>query len=227
MTNTNIITARPVVPTAYSQLIQPVSVSIPFSGFYETCIAAELNQAIESAIEWENEQNGTSLTSEDYEINWRAMYRDTARAIADFYPDYIFSRTGVWISCLYDSMNSPVEYNFYNDSIICNIPRHDLYKLLSWLETNHPGFFREYVKCRFSPCSGWAPLYPADLDQWGHEDSWDDAQLSVILEAVDKAANGEYPDYYITLEGEYWDRVSGDFDPWQYMTRRESDDMEA
>lgn len=217
MTNTNTISRPTAALTSIAVMVQPVEIEIPFTGFYNTCIGVELDDAVTHEIESINEEEGLSLTSDDFDISYSDMFEAAAKSIAEYYPEWLEKLTGVEISCEFKALESPREYNFYNDAIICNIPRHDIYKLLSWLEDNHPGFFAEYVKARMTPRDGWAPLYPAELAAWGHEDTWKPAQLSLILAAVNAAALGEYPEYYDTLEGSWVD--SCDFCAADFMTR--------
>ena len=205
MTNTNTISRPTAALTPAAAMVQPVEIEIPFTGFYNTMIGAELDDAVTHEIESINEEEGLNLTEYDFDISYSDMREEAAESIAEYYPEWLEGLTGVEISCEFKALESPREYNFYNDAIICNIPRHDIYKLLSWLEDNHPGFFAEYVKARMTPRDGWAPLYPAELSFWGHEDTWKPAQLSLVLAAVNAAALGEYPEYYDTLEGSWAD----------------------
>lgn len=220
MTNTNIISRPAAALTSIAAMVQLVEIEIPFTGFYNTMIGAELDDAVTHEIESINEEEGLSLTSDDFDISYSDMFEAAAESIAEYYPEWLEDLTGVEISCEFKGLESPREYNFYNDAIICDIPRHDIYNLLSWLEDNHPGFFAEYVKERMTPRDGWAPFYPAELSSWGHPDSWKPAQLSLVLAAVNAAALGEYPEYYDTLEGSWADRCLSNF--WganSFMTR--------
>lgn len=220
MTNTNIISRPAAALTSIAAMVQLVEIEIPFTGFYNTMIGAELDDAVTHEIGSINEEEGLNLTEDDFSIDFFGMRYSAAESIAEYYPEWLEGLTGVEISCEFKALESPREYNFYNDAIICNIPRHDIYKLLSWLEDNHPGFFAEYVKERMTPRDGWAPFYPAELSSWGHPDSWKPAQLSLVLAAVNAAALGEYPEYYDTLEGSWADRCLSNF--WganSFMTR--------
>lgn len=54
--------------------------------------------------------------------------------------------------------------------------------------------FAGYVRKRFTPASGWAPFYPADVREWGPVTSWNAAQIGVLLDFV-------CPDRHLTEYG--------------------------
>lgn len=44
--------------------------------------------------------------------------------------------------------------------------------------------FAGYVRKRFTPASGWAPFYSADVREWGPVTTWNAAQVGVLLDFI-------------------------------------------
>lgn len=194
-------------------------VYLPFGGFYESILSAELDNDVTREIETINEEEGLNLTSDDFDIDYSELFEDTAEGIAEHFPYWILKNTGVDISATFVELWRPRFYNFETDRIYCDIPRDDIRKLLTWLDTEYPGYFREYVRKTLEPCSGFIPLYSNNLTDWGDFDKWDNVQLSQVLEAVSSVITGNGDSWYDTLEGDYWDQAAGNYSISDYMTR--------
>lgn len=194
-------------------------VYLPFGGFYESILSAELDNDVTREIETINEEEGLNLTSDDFDIDYSELFEDTAEGIAEHFSYWILKNTGVDISATFVELWRPQFYNFETDRIYCDIPRHDIQKLLTWLDTEHSGYFREYVRKTLEPRSGFIPLYSNNLTDWGDFDKWDNVQLSQVLEAVSSVITGNGDSWYDTLEGDYWDQAAGNYSISDYMTR--------
>ena len=114
--------------------------------------------------------------------------------------------------------------NYETDRIYCDISRDDVCKLLTWLEAERPGYFREYVRKTLEPYDGFIPFYSNNLTDWRDFDTWDNVQLSQVLEAVSSALTSDCDNWYDTVEGDYWDWAAGNYSISDYMTRREKEE---
>jgi len=194
-------------------------VYLPFSGFYESVLMEELESDVAREIEWINENEGLNLTDDDFGVDYSALCLDTAEGLAEHFPYWILKNTGVDISVKFAELYRPRFYNYETDRIYCDISRDDVRKLLTWLEAERPGYFREYVRKTLEPYDGFIPFYSNDLTDWGDFDKWDNVQLSQVLEAVSSALTSDCDNWYDTLEGDYWDQAAGNYSISDYMTR--------
>lgn len=195
------------------------NVFIPFCGFYETNLAADIDDDISREIEWFTEGKGVDLTSEDFDVDYRRLYKDVAQGLADYFPEWIKEHTGITISSEFTELHRPREYNFATDKIFCDIPYRSIKKLLNWLNKQDDRFFEAYVFDCFMPRSGFVPFYSNRLSEWGAFNTWTCVQLSVVLAAVNQYITGEYPEHYDTLEGRFYDHWRGNNSISDYMTR--------
>lgn len=198
---------------------QLANVYLPFCGFYESIIAAAIDDEIQREIEYFSEDEAMQLSYDDFDVNYHELHTDIAKELADYYPARIKDHTGLDISCQFEELWSPREYNFETDRVYCVIPNHDINRLLNWLISQSKEFFPAYVEKKLKPCSGFIPFYDNDVKSWGHFDSWDNVQKSIVLEAVNKFIEGEYPDFYDTLTGDFWDYWNGHSSISFYMIR--------
>lgn len=194
-------------------------VFLPFSGFYETNLAADIEDDISREID-DAETQGVALGYDDFDIDYQALYSDIARGIADYFPDWIKSGTELDIRCRFIELWRPREYNFETDRIYCDIPRVDIKNLLNWLNEHDPYYFSSFVYNYFMPRSGFIPFYSNRLVEWEAFETWNDVQLSVVLAAVNQYITGEYPEYCDTLEGQFYEHWRGNNSVSDYMQLR-------
>lgn len=201
-------------------------VYIPFSGFYESVLMEELEGDVAREIERinENENEGLNLTDDNFGVDYSALCLDTAKGFAEHFPKWILKNTGVAISLKFAELYRPRFYNYETDRIYCDISRDDVCKLLTWLEAERPGYFREYVRKTLEPYDGFIPFYSNNLTDWRDFDTWDNVQLSQVLEAVSSALTSDCDNWYDTVEGDYWDWAAGNYSISDYMTRREKEE---
>ena len=197
---------------------QLANVYLPFGGFYEN-FSCLLDDDIQREIEYLSEEENTDLYFDDFNVDYTAAYLDISKDYAAFYPRWIKKHTGLDISCEFIELWSPREYNFMTDRIYAYIPKLDLLSLINWPYRKAPDLLPQYVQTKFKSRPGFIPFYDNDIRNWGSFFQWDDIQLSTMLEAVSFQIEGEHPEFYDSLEGEFWDYWSGNNSVSFYMSR--------
>ena len=196
---------------------------IPFDGFYESFITAAFEDAVNAALTHYEEADDCELTTEelgdcagDCAIS-AADAVEIARAWVDRYEDYLSDAANDLADeneqqdriCLrfasYNTEAKPAGYWPWGDEEkpVAYISKADLRRLRKLAAQAPAAFhadiyetcdFAGYVRKRFTPASGWAPFYPADVREWGPVTSWNAAQIGVLLDFV-------CPDRHLTEYG--------------------------
>ena len=186
---------------------------IPFDGFYMSFIAAAFEDAVDDLLECYEDADDSGLTAEELKncagdcIISAADAVEIARAWVDRYEDYLSGAANDLaeagdrqdqIRLRFVSYNAETNaYGYWpwgdEERPIAYISKADLRRLRK-LAAQAPSSYHEdicedvdfagYVRKRFTPASGWAPFYSADVREWGPVTSWDTAQLSVLLDFV-------------------------------------------
>ncbi len=133
-----------------------------FPGFYNTVFEYS-NE--EEDINYYNEENGTNLNWDDF--NWdykeyeervsQAFVNELEREMKDLLP----------IKIEYESLYSPREYNFTNDSI--NITVEVDLKQLTGLIKERSEEAAKYFKDKYTSCSGFISFHSPYLEDWLNE----------------------------------------------------------
>jgi hypothetical protein len=184
---------------------------IPFSGFYETLHAAELDRAEEQFFE---DSNGhplpgvTALSQRFYlACDYQKVHAQYARAYCESFAEN-FELKGLE----FESLDSPKEYNFTTDRIFANIPRATVRAV--YKNINIPAL-RIFVRDNFTSRDGFASYYSGDLDTWGSVDTWDHNQLGALFSVfVDEQSDTGDLDGYAQID--LMENCSGNgyFDNW-------------
>lgn len=134
-----------------------------FPGFYGTIFEYE-NEEFD--IENYNEENNTDLNFDDFEFNYKDYYNRVAKKCCEIIErelKHLFPS----VSVKFESLVSPREYNFTNDSINVeiSIDNQDFETMLTYLKTNKKEF-KGYIKEMYSNCSGFISFYSTDYKVW-------------------------------------------------------------
>ena len=149
--------------------------TIPFSGFYESLHSSAIDDSI-------NQEFSDDQGIENAELSYRACDSMQCGNVRNEYAKEYASNFGHEFgikSLSFESMQSPREYNFSTDRIICNI---DYAELCGIIKTFDLKAFAEFVRERFTSRDGFISFYPAELSEWGKVESWDHNQIGTALE---------------------------------------------
>ncbi len=191
--------------------LQPVQ--IPFDGFYNSYLTAAFDDAVNAALTYNEEADDCELTAEELEACARdcvisnADAVEIARAWVDRYEDYLTDAANDLADendqqdqirlrfASYSAEAYPAGYWPWGDEErpVAYVSKADLRRLRKIAAQAPAGYhedicetvdFAEYVRKRFTPASGWAPFYPADVHEWGSVTTWNAAQIGVLLDFI-------------------------------------------
>jgi hypothetical protein len=167
-----------------TELIHPISVEIPFPGFYESRLDATIDQALEQ--DHEDYENGEV----PYVEYWEIPYYNAPWAYIPM--KELMRKMGVlYLECLsellefpvkFELIDSPREYNYGTDRLFAHIAQSDLIKMHEIIITDHHVKWCEYVKKSCSHRSGFVSHYSDNAEEWGQDlEKWDHNQWYHVL----------------------------------------------
>lgn len=154
-----------------------ITLNIPFQGFYNSVHNSIIDDA-ENQLFTDRDTdctNNNDLQSHFYnKCDYKKLFTDYSKAYAESFRDEFNIPSLKFIS-----LNSPREYNFSTDVIECSINRVDILKIYENADkTRLAAFVTEHCTSR----SGFHSFYSPDFKVWDYVDSWDHAQLSLLLQ---------------------------------------------
>lgn len=185
-------------------MVDSVIVNLPFfPGFYESSLSGTLDNAEEQHASNEAEREESReyypetyqpeelrLDSSDYaEILMGAMdYGAAHRAMAAAYVDSFDNWASEALntapgSFVFESMDSPREYNFTTDRVYVTVSLATMESLYNAID---PAVLREAIEARHTSRSGFISFYSNDLDEWQGKafDEFDHNEYGTILAAA-------------------------------------------
>lgn len=186
------------------EAVETVIVNLPFfPGFYESMLSRTLDHAEERQGECDAEKEGSEeyypetyqpeklrLSAADYcDIMLDCMdYRGAHEAMAKDYCDAFDSWAAQNIgtpegSFVFESMDSPREYNFTTDRVYCTVPLSVMEQLRSGIDHST---MAEMIKERHSSRSGFISFYSNDVASWDDKETadFDHNELGTVLSAA-------------------------------------------
>ena len=112
-----------------------------FNGFYNTLFENLIDNAAEFAIDDYNEQNNTNLVYDDFNFNFDSIMQEICKDAVSKIEEKL-NEIGINCSIKYDTLISPREYNFSNDSINIEINFKKFSQVIEILEQNFDSFSR-------------------------------------------------------------------------------------
>jgi hypothetical protein len=152
------------------------TVCIPFSGFYESIHSDNIDDVEERLC---SDDHGEVDSTAAHELYMACDYRKVFLHYAQEYAhDFaIFSEVP---SLKFVALDSPREYNFRTDEIICEISEADVLKMFDTTPRE------ELVDCataRHTSRDGFSSFYDPDISTWGDPLEWDQVQLTTLMQA--------------------------------------------
>ena len=164
--------------------------TIPFDGFYESFISADIDHQIGQQIEWDsdiydlNEDEQQVLWDNYLDINRSYFYNQIAEDYTNFYIDELNERLkGFELKATYKFFTSPREYNFTTDRIFIEIEENHAIDFIKYIIKNYKKELEEKIKDRFTSRSGFISNYKNSLDLWIDDYSeWDFNMIGTCFE---------------------------------------------
>jgi len=138
-----------------------------FPGFYGTIFEPnEEEQEIDHINEIRQEKGFEPLEFDHFEFDYNSYMKEVSQNFCEFIERELKHILGKNIEVNFQSIYSPKEYNFSNDSINCEIVLNKtiLAKIKKYLKKNKQDF-EEYLK-KFKSCSGFISFYDHYFDTW-------------------------------------------------------------
>ena len=179
-----------------------------FNGFYNTLFVDLIDNATDNAIEWYNEDNNTSLNYDDFNFDFASIQREICKDAVSKIEEKL-NEIGINCSIKYETLVSPREYNFSNDSINIEINFKKFSQVIEILEQNFDSF-TQYIKDNYTSCSGFISSHSSYASDW-MEDLREDAEneahkVGAVLDFILQEIEG-YKDedlYYELCENAYF-----------------------
>ena len=167
--------------------------TIPFDGFYESFISADIDHQIGQQIEWDsdiydlNESEQQILWDSYLSVNRSYFYNQIAEDYTNFYIDELNERLeGFTLKATYKCFESPREYNFTTDRIFIEIEENHAIDFIKYIIKNYKKELEEKIKDRFTSRSGFISSYKNSLDLWIDDYSeWDCNMIGTCFELFD------------------------------------------
>ena len=174
-------------------------IKIPFSGFYDSIHSSNIEYELDNNIFTDRESgmiNNDRLSELAYDaIDWNELHLDYAREYVDNFNNKFD------LNLVFESMDSPKEYNYITDRIFCEINKKQLKQLVK--QTSKENLDKQ-AKVMFTSCDGFASFYDNNYLTWGEIETWDFNQLYCLLIAwidtnhskIDYNDSGDAEDWY-------------------------------
>ena len=170
--------------------------TIPFDGFYESFISADIEHQIGQQIEWDSDiyelnVNEEKILWDNYlSINRSSFYSQIAEDYTNFYIDdlnaklnYAYPDHGFTLNAKFSLLTSPREYNFSTDRIFIDIEKNHAIDFIKYIIKHYKKELEEKIKERFTSRSGFWSHYKNGLDLWTQDYSeWDHNQIGTCFE---------------------------------------------
>ena len=167
--------------------------TIPFQGFYNSFIDADIENEIDSLTQYYSESyelndNEEQLLSNSFlSVNNNNFYNEICKDYTSFYIDKLNERIKDFtLKATYKCFISPKEYNFETDRIFIEIEENHCIEFIKYIIKNYKKELEEKIKQRFTSRDGFWSHYKNGLDLWTQDYSeWDHNQIGTCFELFD------------------------------------------
>lgn len=201
-------------------MTEKLSCLIPFSGFYGTLHESEFDKALENMFDPEG--SGASYSGKlamrfSDTVDWRAAQTSYAKEYAQNFA------AALGVSCEWEEMVCPREYNFTTDRIFAKFDAAELRAMFARADIR--AGLDLVAADMFTSRSGFISYYSPNVDSWGDNiRDWDYNQRGALLRAAANVviADGEKFDQWQELELMEYARCNGAIDGylWDNATDR-------
>ena len=167
--------------------------TIPFDGFYESFISADIDHQIGQQIEWDcdiydlNESEEEILYNNYLTVNTSYFYNQIAEDYTNFYIDQLNETLeGFTLKATYKCFESPREYNFKTDRIFIEIEENHAVDFIEHIVKNYKKELENKIEDRFKSRSGFISFYKNSIDLWAKDfKEWDCNMIGTCFELFD------------------------------------------
>ena len=167
--------------------------TIPFDGFYESFISADIDHQIGQQIEWDcdiydlNETEEEILYNNYLTVNTSYFYNQIAEDYTNFYIDELNEKLeGFTLKATYKCFESPREYNFETDRIFIEIEENHAVDFIKHIVQNYKKELENRIEDRFRSRSGFISFYKNSIDLWPKDfKEWDCNMIGTCFELFD------------------------------------------
>lgn len=194
-----------------TQVIEMISVQLPFSGFYESIWNRAIDQEEESFCEyqdsdkWPSFENIAALPSNlQPDTGWPGLaeilfdnsryavaYEALAKDYADSFWDVIATELGQPIPHEWECMQSPREYNFTTDRLFTKIPLAAMQAIFDAMtaDSDSREKLESVIEARCTSRDGFISFYSNDAAEWLAKPlaDWDHNECEILLESFIEA----------------------------------------
>lgn len=181
--------------------------TIPFAGFYNSIHNANIddaeNQLFTDRDTGTENNEGLQARFSDKCDYWK-VYDKYARVYAEhFAEDFKIP------SLKFVELDSPREYNYSTDVIVCSISRADLRAVYKSVDKKE---LADHVRENCTSRSGFMSFYDPDLSTWGYVDKWEMPQIKLLLDVHCAGEVGDFSEHEVYCMESY--SGNGYFDNW-------------
>ena len=167
--------------------------TIPFCGFYNSIIDADIENEIDSLTQYYSESyelndNEEQLLSNSFlSVNNNNFYNEICKDYVSFYIDKLNERIKDFtLKGTYKCFISPKEYNFETDRIFIEIEENHCIDFIKYIIKNYKKELDKKIKERFTSRSGFISFYENNLESWTNNyKEWDHNQIGICFELFD------------------------------------------
>ena len=167
--------------------------TIPFDGFYESFISADIDHQIGQQVEWDsdiydlNESEQEVIEDNYLSVNTSYFYSQIAEDYTNFYIDALNERLkGFTLKATYKCFESPREYNFETDRIFIEIEENHCIEFIEHIVKNYKKELEKKIQDRFTSRSGFISFYKNSLDlRIDDYSEWDCNMIGTCFELFD------------------------------------------
>ena len=173
--------------------------TIPFDGFYESFISADIDHQIQFDTEYYselydlNESEEELLCNSFLNVNSYKFYNQIAKDYTIFYIDnlnsklnYAYPDKRFTLKATYKCLESPREYNFKTDRIFIEIEENHAVDFIKYILTNYKKELENRIEDRFRSRSGFISFYKNSIDLWTKDfKEWDCNMIGTCFELFD------------------------------------------
>jgi len=167
--------------------------TIPFEGFYNSFISADIENEIDSLTQYYSESyelndNEEQLLSNSFlSVNNNNFYNEICKDYVSFYIDKFNERfKDFTLKATYKCFISPKEYNFETDRIFIEIEENHCIDFIKYIIKNYKKELDKKIKERFTSRSGFISFYENNLKSWTNNyKEWDCNMIGTCFELFD------------------------------------------